>query len=175
MTKRRLGSRLPEDGIFSMSDKEVLATLFASVRGGRAAADDESMLNGMFKQMLDPAEFRRLVYPGVGPAEMAKLPQSLQDVVCDKRYASDLSQLVPLAKAKAKSVLDAVKARGAAEGQVMDAATEASLDPSLFQEAFAVTLVNMVKATNRSAHVAEVRYAKQRPLCWCVIYSGLKI
>jgi hypothetical protein len=139
-----------------MSDREILASLVGAVRAGRQASEDDTLLNGMFKQMLEPKEFRRMVYPGLSPAETAKLPQSLQDVVCDARYAADVKQLVPLAKEKAKSVLDAVKARAAKEGDLMDAATEAALYPSVFQEAFARALVSMVTATGRSAHVAEV-------------------
>lgn len=138
-------------------DAELLAGLIASARGGRGHTD--SLLDGVFKRMLEPAEFQRLVYPGLRPEDLATAPASLQEVLSDSKYTKDVEQLVPLATAKARSVLDAVKARAAREGDVMDAATEASLYPSVFQEAFGRALVSMVANAARQAHVVHARSA----------------
>ena len=132
-----------------------LSSLLAAARAGRDK--DAALLDGVFKKMLEPKEFQALVYPGLRVAELQRLPTSLQEVLADPRYAKDVEQLVPVAKAKAKSVLDAVKVRAAAEGDVMDAATEASLYPAVFQEAFARALVSMVTSTAVAAQSLQVR------------------
>ena len=64
-----------------MSDDECLRLLIASARSGRAYGDKGGhRLDGVFRRMLDPAEFRRLVYPGLAQEQRDAAPKSLQEV-----------------------------------------------------------------------------------------------
>ena len=63
----------------------------------------------------------------------------------ERSAREELTQLMPRVKAKAHSVLDNVKRKGAAAGDVMDAATEVFLWPQVLREAFAHEVVKMVK------------------------------
>lgn len=153
------------------SDGAILAALQAAVRGGRSTVDTGTVLDGVFKKMLEPREFQNLVYPGLRREDLKSLPQSLQEVLSDPKYAKGVQELVPVAKAKAKSVLDAVKARAAGDGDVMDADTEAALYPGVFQEAFARALVAMVASSARAVHVSQVSTGLGMATAACVPWA----
>ena len=63
------------------SDDACLQLLMQAARVRRSGdVDSGSQLDGVFKRMLEPPEFRRLVYPGLPEAARASAPASLQEV-----------------------------------------------------------------------------------------------
>ena len=56
---------------------------------------------------------------------------------------------IPDARKKAKDVLQAVKRKGAANNQFMDAATEATLWPQIMQEAIAHQVISVVNRVHK--------------------------
>ena len=77
-------------------------------------------------------------------------------MLCDSKHAHAVAQLVPRARERAQKVLDAVKKRGAAEGDHMDPDTEAALWPDVFQEAFGREIIAVVAQASTAAHAALV-------------------
>jgi hypothetical protein len=146
------------------TDEGLLRMLVASARSGRGASGG-AQLDGVFKRMLEPAEFRKLVYPGLAPAQRDAAPKSLQEVLCDPQHAQAVQQMVPRARERAQKVLDAVKKRGAAEGDVMDADTEASLWPDVFQEAFGREIISVVTLAAATAHATLVCFQPNDVCC----------
>ncbi len=151
-----------------MDAEACLRVLVESARSGRGSGEGGAVLDGVFRKMLDPAEFQRLVYPGLSPAQRASAPPSLQAILCDRAHATAVQLLVPQARDRAQRVLDAVKKRGAADGDYMDARTEAELWPGVFQEAFARELMAMVAATTAAAHAEAVRRETVSGFLWHV-------
>ena len=70
----------------------------------------------------------------------------LEDPVYEEEMAS---KGIPDAKAKAHSVLESVKMKGAKENQYMDAQTEANLWPQIMQEAIAHQVVAVVNRVHK--------------------------
>jgi hypothetical protein len=138
------------------SDDACVRLLTEGARSSRATGGAQ-LLDGVFRRMLDPAEFQRIVFPGLSAAERAAGPQSLQSLVSDARYADAVRALVPGATERTRKVLDAVKVRGAAEGDIMDPETEAALWPNVFQEAFAREVVALMNRISTAAHASQVR------------------
>ncbi len=52
------------------------------------------------------------------------MPNSLQDILLNPKFSLAVVDLVPAAITRSQSVLAGVKARGLAEGDIMDARTE---------------------------------------------------
>lgn len=115
------------------------------------------VLEGTFKRLLDPSEFRRTAFPGLTEAQLRGAPQSLQQMMEIDIYVRALEGAMGAVEAKARSVLDGVKRKGAARGDVMDPQTEAALWPSVLQEAFGRQLVKTVREVHRSLRDAAGR------------------
>jgi hypothetical protein len=139
------------------TDDACVRLLMEGARSSRASSGGGQLLDGVFRRMLDPTEFQRIVFPGLSAAERAAGPQSLQSLVSDARYADAVRALVPGATERARKVLDAVKVRGAVEGDFMDADTEAALWPNVFQEAFAREVVALMNRISTAAHASQAR------------------
>lgn len=119
-----------------------------NARGERVVLDD-----GVFAKLLQESEFQKLVYPGIPAQQLTHAPRNLQTLLEDPWYEHELLALMPRVEAKAESVLENVKRRGAAQGEVMDAATESSLRPQVLQEAFGREVLAMVHRVNYKKHV----------------------
>ena len=75
--------------------------------------------------------------------------RSFQDLLNNRLYAEGLEKLFPKIKAKADTVLENVKKKGAKVGDVMDEATEAKLKPQVLNEAFAYEVVSLINNVAR--------------------------
>ncbi|KAG7401270.1 hypothetical protein PHYBOEH_002074 [Phytophthora boehmeriae] len=117
-------------------------------RGERVVLDD-----GVFAKLLQEEEFQRLIYPGIPKEQLVHAPKNLQTLLEDPWYEQELLALMPKVQAKAVSVLTNVKKRGAAQGDVMDAATERMLMPQVLQEAFGREVLAMVHRVNYQKHM----------------------
>lgn len=118
-----------------------------NANGQRVVLDD-----GVFAKLLQEHEFQKLVYPGIPPDQLKHAPKNLQELLQDPIYEDELLELMPKVQAKAESVLGNVKKRGAAQGEIMDAATERLLLPQVLQEAFAREVLAMVHRVNTKKH-----------------------
>merc|ERR1711871_990903 len=107
-----------------------------AVCSGKLGGTDALLMDGLFKKLLDPKEFRRVVYPGISLPKDSKVPRSLKEMLDDEKYAAAFETLAPRVKSKAHTVLENVKRRGAREGDIMDARTEEQLRPQVYREAF---------------------------------------
>lgn len=122
-------------------------------RGVNGRGENVVLDDGVFAKLLVEREFQRLVYPGIPPEQLRHAPRNLQALLEDPWYAHELVALMPRVQAKAESVLTNVKKRGAAQGEVMDAATERMLLPQVLQEAFGREVLAMVHRVNYKKHV----------------------
>ena len=156
---QQAGLYADKDDVVDMSklseeERTLLRSMCSSVLDSTSASScSQTNIDGLFKQMLDPLQFRKAVYPGVSEVERSSAPQSFQALLRSDGYREELTQLMPRVKAKAHSVLDNVKRKGAAAGDVMDAATEAFLWPQVLREAFAHEVVKMVKRVSSRQHL----------------------
>lgn len=126
-----------------------------NANGERVVLDD-----GVFAQLLDAQAFQTLVYPGLPVEQLAHAPHSLQALLADPWYEHELLALMPRVEAKAERVLANVQQRGAALGDVMDAATERQLRPQVLQEAFGREVLAMVHRVNYQKHAALAQDAR---------------
>ncbi len=85
------------------TDSACLRILKEAMRGGRES-QSATLLDGVFRRMLDPAEFQRLVFPGLSADQRAACPRSLQEVISDSKYAEAVASLVPSASERARKV-----------------------------------------------------------------------
>ena len=60
------------------STAAALQLLNEAVRGGRHRVDSGNTLDGVFKQLLDPKQFVKMVYPGQEPPTDGSAPTSFQ-------------------------------------------------------------------------------------------------
>ncbi|KDO19717.1 hypothetical protein SPRG_14244 [Saprolegnia parasitica CBS 223.65] len=119
------------------------------------ASQHQGCLDGIFAKLSNERDFVQLVYPGISAEDIQRqqLPRSLRQLLSDAAtYESELIALMPKVEAKANLVLANVKAKGAAQGEIMDAATEAVLRPQVFNEAFARELLSMIQRVNTQKH-----------------------
>ena len=111
--------------------------------------------------LLDPAGFRATVFPGAPPSR--DLPKTLLEFLDDPKYAKAAEDAWPRAKRKAGVILEGTKARGAKEGDDMDAETEARLWPAIVREAFCRELASAVQDVAR-ADLAKFQQDQQNEL-----------
>lgn len=114
-------------GLSPTPGDRVLARLKEAVSFGTGRS---ALVDGVFQKLLDKHEFGRLVFPGLSEDQRQGMPRSFRELLDTPLYAAALeAEAVPEALAKARTVLENVKRRGAAEGDVMDESTEAHLWP----------------------------------------------
>jgi len=149
--KGALHGNLYEDRTEATQAEKVLRRLKDSISAGPQSLH----IDGVLQQLLDKQSFQRLVFPGLSPDQRAHAPASFQDLLETPLYANELEAVaVPQAMAKAKSVLENAKRKGAAQGETMDAQTEAMLWPQVVNEALARSIVDMVRKLHMHQHRA---------------------
>ncbi|RLN31748.1 hypothetical protein BBJ28_00003040 [Nothophytophthora sp. Chile5] len=122
-------------------------------RGVNNQGESVVLDDGVFAKLLQEDEFQRLIYPGIPKEQLIHAPKNLQTLLEDPWYEQELVAIMPKVQAKAESVLINVKKRGAAQGDVMDPATERMLLPQILQEAFGREVLAMVHRVNYQKHV----------------------
>jgi tetratricopeptide (TPR) repeat protein len=120
-----------EENKMTKGAKVMYKRLRESVTDMSGANTDPLSLNGVFAKMSKPKDFQKLVFPGIPEAELEGAPKSLQELLASEAYENELEGLMPKVEAKADSVLSNVKAKGAKQGDAMDAQTEAMLRPQV--------------------------------------------
>jgi hypothetical protein len=121
--------------------------------GVNASGQKVVLDDGVFAKLLQQHEFQTLIYPGIPKDQLVHAPTNLQQLLEDPWYENELLSLMPKVQAKAQSVLANVKKKGAAQGDIMDAATEQLLMPQILQEAFGREVLAMVHRVNYKKHV----------------------
>ncbi|GMI04257.1 hypothetical protein TrVE_jg1514 [Triparma verrucosa] len=131
------------------SSLELLRQLKFELGSGKASKTHTG-LKGMFSRLMDPMLFQATVFPGLSEAARKSAPRTLMELLEDPVYEEEMaSKGIPDAKAKAHSVLESVKVKGAKENQYMDAQTEANLWPQIMQEAIAHQVVAVVNRVHK--------------------------
>jgi hypothetical protein len=98
----------------------------------------EHLPDGTFRELLRPSAFLQHVYPGVNPADLGPdAPRTLSELFERADLSAARAEAARSATEKGKTILAAVKDKGARAGQVMDTETERRLWPQVFAEAFA--------------------------------------
>jgi tetratricopeptide (TPR) repeat protein len=146
-----------EENTMTKGAKVMYKRLRESVMDMSGANTDPLSLNGVFAKMSKAKDFQKLVFPGIPEEELKSAPKSLQELLANAVYSNELEGLMPKVEAKADSVLNNVKAKGVAQGDVMDPQTEAMLRPQVLKEAFAREIVAMVNRVNRQQHAQRAK------------------
>ncbi|RHY34430.1 hypothetical protein DYB32_001341 [Aphanomyces invadans] len=119
---------------------------------------NQDCLHGVFAKLSNEKEFCRVMYPGMTADDIRTnhMPRTLKQLLEDPWYEQEMVVLMPKIQAKANSVLDNVKRKGAIVGDVMDATTEAILRPQVLREAFGREVLAMLQrvATKKHAMLA---------------------
>jgi hypothetical protein len=102
-------------------------------------------LNGTFRQLCDPVSLLDVLYPGASKEMLKDLPKTLRDVLLWINLQLDYNEL----SRKAAEVLNNVKAKGVASGNVMDSETENVLLPQIAQESLSKGIIDAVRVFNR--------------------------
>lgn len=126
---------------------EHLKKMIKNIRLGdfRSAAVDEHMLQGMFKQLMEPKTFVDLLFPGAPVDVLELLPKNLKELFHWEQLKLDHPKIAKSAAA----VLEGIRRKGAARGDVLDSVTEAVLTPQIVQEALAREVVDAVRKLSK--------------------------
>ncbi len=111
---------------------------------------------GWSTELRDSSTFRARVFPGASFDGPDSPPSTLQDLLGDEKYACALEYALSQTKDKAKSIMDAVIAKGAARGESIDKETMAVLWPQALAEAFVRALPGAMGQAQKIALVKEL-------------------
>ncbi|KAF0717127.1 Aste57867_2472 [Aphanomyces stellatus] len=138
---------------------------------------NQDCLDGVFARLQTESDFRQLLYPGLTAEDIAKqgLPRTLKQLLEDPWYETEMLELMPKVQAKAQSVLENVKRKGAAMGDHMDATTEAMLRPQVLREAFGREVLAMLQrvAVQKHAMLAQDARRIADPDADCATWDSL--
>jgi len=120
-----------------------LRTLIKNIKNGDYVPEraDDHNLQGTFKQLCNQQQCLDLLYPGVPRATLQGLPKTLRELLLWRELVIDLT----FTAKSAAGVLEGIKRKGAALGNVLDQETERVLLPQIVQEALARELVTAVR------------------------------
>lgn len=102
-------------------------------------------LQGTFAKMCDREHFQELVFPGFSREARRGLPKTIVELFEWEELQLDLDSIA----SNAATVLKNIKAKGARQGQLMDAETEKVLMPQIAQEALSKRILEEVQKLNR--------------------------
>lgn len=113
--------------------KSVRATIktITSERGGLQQIAQNHHLNGTFKQLCNKAMFAEILFPGTTAEVLEGLPKNLKEVLEWEDLQLDQMKIAR----NAAEVLENIKKKGGAVGDIMDETTENVLLPQIGQEA----------------------------------------
>lgn len=129
----------------------VAANSYTSRKDASASSSNQSgggTIERTFAALLEPEGFRSRIYPGLKIPEGFDAPQSLQELLNDPRFHDSLVGMMPDVVKQSNSVLENVKSKAAAEGDLMDSATESALRPQILLEAFARQITKIIGQTS---------------------------
>jgi hypothetical protein len=132
---------------------DYLMGLISRIQSGEFSLSDANthMLQGTFKKLVEKETFSDALFPGV-PQDVANtLPKNLRELFewngVDKLVLQDTTQMTK----SAANILEGVRVRGEARGDIMDPATETVLIPQIAQETFARAVVDIVRNLSKRA------------------------
>lgn len=132
---------------------DYLMGLISRILSDEFSSSDASthMLQGTFRKLVEKETFSDALFPGVPQDVANSLPNNLRELFewngVDKLV---LQETVKMAKS-ASSILEGVRTRGEARGDIMDPATETVLIPQVAQETFARAVVDIVRNLSKRA------------------------
>jgi hypothetical protein len=132
---------------------EYLQGLVSRLRDGEFGSSDANihMLQGTFRKLVERETFADMLFPGV-PADVLKgLPKNLKELFEWNEMKTFIALDVPNMTKSAAKILEGVRVRGEARGDIMDAATQTVLIPQIAQETFARAVVDIVKNLSKRA------------------------
>lgn len=141
---------LNEDGLAMY---KYLKTLVKRIIKGEFGTSDVSnhMLQGTFRQLVEPESFSDVLFPGVPNEVSDTLPRNLLQLMSwNSMDELIMNSLVKMSKSAAK-ILEGVRRKGEARGDIMDDATKVILVPQIAQETFAREVVDIVKNLSKRA------------------------
>jgi hypothetical protein len=132
---------------------EYLMGLISRIQSGEFSSSDahNHMLQGTFRKLVERDYFSDTLFPGV-PAEVAdSLPKNLRELFewngVDQLVLNEATNMTR----SAAKILEGVRTRGVARGDIMDTATETVLIPQIAQETFARAVVDIVRNLSKRA------------------------
>ena len=126
--------------------KSVRATIktITTERGGMSQIAQNHHLNGTFKQLCS-STLTEVLFPGTSAEVLEGLPKNLKEVLEWNELNLDLAKI----SKNGAEVLESIKNKGRAQGDVMDANTETVLLPQIGQEALAKGIIEAVRKLSR--------------------------
>jgi hypothetical protein len=132
---------------------DYLMGLMSRIQSGEFSSSDANthMLQGTFRKLVEKETFSDALFPGV-PLDVANnLPKNLRELFewngVDKLVLQEAIQMTK----SATNILEGVRVRGEARGDIMDTATETVLIPQIAQETFARAVVDIVRNLSKRA------------------------
>lgn len=132
---------------------DYLMGLMSRIQSGEFSSSDANthMLQGTFRKLVEKETFSDALFPGV-PQDVANtLPKNLRELFewngVDKLVLHEATQMTK----SASNILEGVRVRGEARGDIMDPATETVLIPQIAQETFARAVVDIVRNLSKRA------------------------
>jgi hypothetical protein len=127
--------------------KSIRATIktITSDRYGMAQIAQQHHLNGTFKQLCNKNMLAEVLFPGTSKEVLEGLPQNLKEVLEWGELDLDLNKI----SKNASDVMQSIKSKGRAQGDIMDENTETVLLPQIGQEALAKGIIEAVRKLSR--------------------------
>ena len=149
----------PETSRLKYQIMDALNSLLDKITNREKFSSDGDMLQGSFKKLMDKATFADTIYPGIPASSLKSLPRDLPALLAPgSAVRLAITSRLSAIGDSALSILEGVRRRGAARGDVMDRTTEAVLIPQIVSESFAKAVVDTVKAMNQEASAAYAKY-----------------
>jgi hypothetical protein len=161
------GEFRPTDGASADPEKlrlkyqimDALNSLLEKITSREKYSSGGDMLQGTFKRLMDKATFADTVYPGIPASSLRSLPRDLPALLAPgSAVRQAITSRLSAIGDSAMSILEGVRRRGMARGDVMDRTTEAVLIPQIVSESFAKAVVDSMKLMNQEASAAYAQY-----------------
>jgi hypothetical protein len=138
---------------------DALKHVISKINGGDFGYADANnhMLQGTFKKLVEKDSFVDILFPGVPNDSLKQLPQDLHQLLNWHPIGDYVKANLMKMTRKGTSILEGVRSRGGARGDVMDHTTEQVLIPQIAQETFARELVEIVRNVSKRASSINAR------------------
>ena len=127
--------------------KSIRATIktITTERSGLNQISQNHHLNGTFKQLCNKSLFAEMLFPGTSAEILENLPKNLKEILEWEELQLDLTKIAK----SATEVLQNIKNKGKAQGDIMDEVTENVLLPQIGQEALSKGVIEAVRKLSR--------------------------
>ena len=127
--------------------KSIRATIktITTERSGLNQISQNHHLNGTFKQLCNKSVFAEMLFPGTSAEILENLPKNLKEILEWEELQLDLTKIAK----SATEVLQNIKNKGKAQGDIMDEVTENVLLPQIGQEALSKGIIEAVRKLSR--------------------------